>query len=213
MPSDSVRRGAWRMVSSADFLQETNGITLKTKSGGKFVEEGSIIWSTKSTMSSLFGTCTSLLVLLLFTVQIMYTFSTQEPQINAVESESLGTAFDLPDIALTFNYPNMSEKELMSYAIPQFWWRYVGNGFVNRTNGKQLMNDEVLFGHEACNLDAGYNVRNPSTVCDEVSQSMQQTNCEDSGPATWPVFCIKRNGTFQLQGRFGDDIWRYLQVV
>ena len=102
----------------------------------------------------------------------------------------------MPPMALTIEVPNYNEGELLDYVWPVFSWNDWNNGFTNRTNNVTPLNDnEVGFGYEACGLKAGYNRAKDGGM--------------DSGPATWPVFCILDNER-QLNGRFGDPLYSFL---
>jgi len=102
----------------------------------------------------------------------------------------------MPPMALTIEVPNYKEGELLDYVWPVFSWNDWNNGFTNRTNNITPLNDnEVGFGYEACGLKAGYNRAKDGGM--------------DSGPATWPVFCILDNER-KLNGRFGDPQYSFL---
>jgi len=102
----------------------------------------------------------------------------------------------MPPMALTIEVPNYKEGELLDYVWPVFSWNDWNNGFTNRTNHVTTLNDnEVGFGYEACGLKAGYNRAKDGGM--------------DSGPATWPVFCILDNER-KLNGRFGDPQYSFL---
>lgn len=102
----------------------------------------------------------------------------------------------MPPMALTIEVPNYKEGELLDYVWPVFSWNDWNNGFTNRTNNVTPLNDnEVGFGYEACGLKAGYNRAKDGGM--------------DSGPATWPVFCVLDNER-KLNGRFGDPQYSFL---
>ena len=83
-----------------------------------------------------------------------------------------------------------SEANVLEYVWPEFAWVNVSAGFTAISKTKAF-EDTVKFGKD-CSLDVGY-------------------DAESDNEAHWPVFCLE-NSEQELQGRFGDPLWRYLQV-
>jgi len=147
-----------------------------------------------SSIFSVIGTLAVFAMMLLVAVQVITRFYANEPTVNDLMVESHGASLPLPDIAVTVNVPNMPEGRLMNYIWPEFSWTSIKDGFHNRSDDANLM-QEVKYGAD-CNLAAGYD----------------SLDGVDGGSATWPVFCIL-NSNRSLQGRFGDAEWQFLNVA
>ena len=166
------------------------------KEGEVCVEQQAVDVHRFSTRYTLCGSIFAIFMLLLISTGHVYNFAQQEPSINEVSHESGSIRDVVPDVAVTISVPDLSEGALLDYMAPEFWWRNITNGFTDRVSNKELM-DEVQFG-SACELEAGYSC----------SGSGETRDC--TGHSPWPVFCIKDTSKW-LQGRFGDDVWTYLQ--
>ena len=94
-----------------------------------------------------------------------------------------------PDFAITLN-TQTSEAKALEYVWPEFVWVNVSAGFTDY--GKTKAFDDTVKLGEACGLDVGY-------------------DAESDSEAHWPAFCVE-NSEQKLQGRFGDPLWRYLQL-
>jgi hypothetical protein len=183
-----------KQAERVDQLKLKNGLKITTEDDGCCVTETHIAVDQVSSPATACGTLVALVVLILFATQIISTFVSQQPTINEVSNESLGTEYDLPDVAITLSVPDTSERDLLRFAVPEFRWITVENGFTNRVNKEEMLQD-VKFGDE-CNLQAGYQVGASG----------------DSGSASWPVFCVPATSTLKLRGRFGDPSWSFLQI-
>ena len=104
-------------------------------------------------------------------------------------SEALTASHTVPDLALTLS-TQVGEAKLLEYIWPEFVWVNVSNGFTDQSKTKRF--EQHIMSGADCKLKVGY---------DPTSDT----------PTTWPVFCLTDSDQ-KLQARFGDPLWRYLQV-
>ena len=138
------------------------------------------------------GSVFSLLVMFILSVYALRNFVDQEPRINAESGEALNSSSAIPDFAITLA-TLASKGKILEHIWPEFVWVNVSDGFTNQTKMKRFEGG-VKFGQE-CNLSVGYDSRSDKGL----------------GSSQWPVFCLTDSDQ-KLQGRFGDPLWRYLQV-
>eukprot|EP01045_Picozoa_sp_COSAG04_P015231 COSAG04_NODE_1190_length_7830_cov_2.663433_9_plen_338_part_00 len=118
------------------------------------------------------------IITLVFWIQIWVQYWAQKPSINEFTTESIGgngvvAEAPIPDTALTLVLPDMPEDEMLKYVWPEFTWVDITNGFTNRSFAFVPL--EPRAGAVACGLDGGY---------------QKSATGQDSGSATWPVFCV-----------------------
>eukprot|EP00397_Hematodinium_sp_SG-2012_P006488 GEMP01006520.1.p1 GENE.GEMP01006520.1~~GEMP01006520.1.p1 ORF type:complete len:616 (+),score=116.11 GEMP01006520.1:159-2006(+) len=172
----------------------TNSSRVKLVDDRVRVDKESVTVASFSTASTVIGSGIAFVVLLLFAWMVFLRFDDAEPFLSEVSIESQGVSLELPDIAITVSLPSVPEGRVLDYVWPEFAWVEIENGFTNRSDTVELM-EELKFGSN-CPLKAGYN------------KNLEGSDC---GPAIWPVFCVL-NSNRMLRGRFGDPKWSFLSV-
>jgi hypothetical protein len=103
--------------------------------------------------------------------------------------QALNASHVVPDFAITLS-TQTTEDKVLDYVWPEFVWVNVTDAFTRYDKAKRF-EDSIKWG-EDCHLDVGYDSKSDTA-------------------AKWPVFCLE-NSPDKLQGRFGDPVYRYLQV-
>ena len=224
-PRQHANRRAWRskrksqlasIMSSVDTLKGLNGLRAETAKvavvdgcrvqaiddADSEVGTGFVPVSDYSTVFTFCGTCAAAVMFLSLSLMPVMRFVSLQPTISEVlyEPQTM-VELELPDIAVTVNIPNWSEGRLLDHVWPEFTMVNISNGFSNRADASAPV--DVGFGPGDCDWSGGYN-------------KYENDILPDSGPAQWPVFCVRRNSTSGernlLSGRFGDPTYSYLSV-
>ena len=144
------RQPAHNSAHPADFLFQRNGlransarVTVGEEDGKVRVEKQAIEVHRFSTRYTVCGSVFAMVTLLFITVSASVRFANQEPAISEVSMESLDVQAAMPDVAITINVDglNHSEAEALSHIHPEFWARNLANGFTDKVNTKELMEE------------------------------------------------------------------------
>ena len=203
-----------RLVHQGDVVRFMNGLQVKDSAFVRIdgeaivVEERPARVDAKSTRLTVVGSVVAFLVWGSLASMTYIRFLTGKPTVSELLVEPYDRddpPLSMPDIAITMSVPNMAELDLLAHVWPIFTWANIEEGFTNRANTFEPM-DDIKFGDE-CRLRAGYNFGDAACLDDADASA----GCSDGGAAKWPVFCII-NSTRKLQGRFGDKSWSFPSI-
>lgn len=200
--SQSQSHSEFPFLSFADPVAGANSqqrVGRKSESPERSVQPASdVVTENYSTPHSLLGSVVLWVMMLAAVVLVLHAFvGAYSPSINEVSAESGDFEHDLPDIALTINIADLTEREVLRHFKPTFTWHSIKNGF---TDKKSSSWDTSEAWGENCELRAGY-------------RGSPTENNADQSNARWPVFCLLNNGSMKLRGRFGDPEWKFLYII